>query len=145
MLVFDSADLDSAVDCAVDAAWFNQGMGAKPVEDAQRSHGKNRVEGIQFTAHNKLLLATSGKRALEGGHVRIPADNQDIKNDLHSLKKTTSSTGAPRFDAEHTENGHADRAWAFCLACHAADELPTVTVQSRGRRATNDLLTGYYT
>jgi NAD-dependent aldehyde dehydrogenases len=26
MLVFDSADLDSAVDCAVDAAWFNQGQ-----------------------------------------------------------------------------------------------------------------------
>ena len=37
------------------------GMGEKPVEDAQRRHGTSRVEGVLFTATNKLTLATVGK------------------------------------------------------------------------------------
>lgn len=98
------------------------GMGEKPVEDAQSKHGSSRVEGVLFTAPNKLHLATVGKEHFEDRRIRIPMGDQLLRSDLHALKKIPSATGgAPRFDADANENGHADRAWACFLACNAAD------------------------
>ena len=51
----------------------------------------------------------------------IPKD-EDIRRSLHSIKKTLTSTGKARFDAERTEQtGHADHFWALALAVHAGD------------------------
>ena len=94
------------------------GMGEKPVEDAKRRYGEYVVEGILFTGPNKLVLATNGKQKFEDRKVRIPLGNRDIRSDLHSLKKTSTATGAVRFDADGDTDGHADRAWAQFLALH---------------------------
>lgn len=96
------------------------GMGEKPVEDAQRRHGSSRVEGVLFTAANKLALATLGKAAFEDRKTRIPAGDVALRADLHKLKKVTGPTGTPRFVADSDSAGHADRAWAKFLAASAA-------------------------
>lgn len=96
------------------------GMGEKPVEDAQRRHGTTRVEGVLFTAAHKQLLAGIGKQAFEDRRIRIPEGDYALRADLHSLKKAASATGAPRFLVDGEGDGHADRAWACFLACHAA-------------------------
>ena len=48
------------------------GMGEKPVEDAQRAHGTNRVEGVVFNTSSKLSLATIGKEAFEDKKTAFP-------------------------------------------------------------------------
>lgn len=95
------------------------GLGEKPVEDAQRLHGKYRVEGVLFTGPAKLELATVGKEAFETRRIRING-SREVRDDLHKLQKTTTATGAPRFIAESDSSGHADRAWACFLALYAA-------------------------
>lgn len=96
------------------------GMGEKPVEDAQRRHGTSRVEGVIFTAANKLTLATAGKEAFEDRKIRTPLGDRDLRSDLHKLQKISGPTGAPRFVAESDASGHADRTWAGFLAVNAA-------------------------
>lgn len=113
------------------------GMGEKPVQDTQGRHGSTRVEGVLFTGPNKLTLATEGKELFQDRKLRIPMANAKLRADLHSLKKASSSTGAPRFLVEDEgQASHADRAWACFLACHAAAG-PAVKIefQSTGRRA----------
>lgn len=96
------------------------GMGEKPVEDAIRRYGSSRIEGVLFTAPNKLAMATIGKQRFEDRGIRIPSGNADLRNDLHKLKKEVSATGTPRFVADSDNAGHADRAWACFLALTAA-------------------------
>jgi phage FluMu gp28-like protein len=95
------------------------GMGEKPVEDAQRRYGEYLVEGVLMTQPMKLHLATLGKQAFEDRKERIPMGDRDVRADLHSLKKIVTPAGNARFDAERTEGGHADRAWAKFLARYA--------------------------
>ena len=120
------------------------GMGEKPVEDAQRAHGTNRVEGVVFSTSSKLSLATIGKEAFEDKKIRIPQGDTDLRNDLHKLQKVTSPTGAPRFVAESDASGHADRTWACFLALNAAHgDVGEVRVSSRQRRYGANLTNGY--
>lgn len=97
------------------------GMGEKPVEDAKRRHGSSRVEGVLFTAPNKLTMATTGKDAFEDRRLRIPAARPELRADLHKLQKIVGPTGTPRFVADSDSAGHADRTWALFLALNAAD------------------------
>jgi phage FluMu gp28-like protein len=95
------------------------GMGEKPVEDAKRRYGEYTVEGILFTGPSKHLLATGAKQRFEDRRLRIPLGDRNVRSDLHALKRTTTATGAIRFDADGDTDGHADRAWACFLALHA--------------------------
>lgn len=96
------------------------GMGEKPLEDAQRRHGASCVEGVLFTAANKLALATLGKAAFEERKIRIPMGVQALRADLHKLRKVSGPTGTPRFVADSDSDGHADRTWACFLAVSAS-------------------------
>lgn len=96
------------------------GMGEMPVEEAQRRHGTSRVEGVLFTAANKLALASTGKQAFEGRRLRIPQGETALRADLHKLQKVSGPTGSPRFVADSDAGGHADRTWALFLAVSAA-------------------------
>lgn len=95
------------------------GMGEKPVEDAQRRYGANRIEGVLFTGPNKLVMATAGKERFEDRTIRIPEGRPALRSDLHKLRKVSGPTGAPRFVAERDDD-HADRSWACFLAVNAA-------------------------
>lgn len=102
--------------CCIDQT----GLGEKPVEDAQRRHGTNRVEGVIFSQSSKMMLATIGKEAFEDKRIRIPQGDSELREDLHKLKKVMGATGVPRFIAESDSKGHADRTWACFLALYAA-------------------------
>lgn len=95
------------------------GMGEKPVEDAQRRHGRWKVEGVLFNVQNKLTMATRGREFFEDHKLRLPLDDEELEADLHKLRKVTGPTGAPRFVADSDVAGHADRTWACFLAINA--------------------------
>lgn len=119
----------------VRVAMDQTGMGEKPVEDAKAAHGQDRVEGVLFTAGNKMLLATIGKEGFDDRTCRIPLGDTDLRADLHKLKKVSGPTGTPRFVADSDSDGHADRAWACFLAMYAAkDGAQIIEHQSAGVR-----------
>lgn len=120
------------------------GMGEKVVEDYQRLYGAGRVEGVTFSNASKLQMANVAKARFEENLIRIPDDNA-IRADLHSLKKETTVSGAPRFVADNTGDGHADRAWACFLACYAAgtDRPVMPNFMSAGRRIGADAPGGF--
>ena len=119
------------------------GMGEKPVEDARRRHG-SRVEGVLFTAPNKLTLATQGKQAFEDRRLRIPAGNNTLRADLHKLKKIVGPTGTPRFLADADASGHADRTWACFLAVNAASHpAAPIEYESGGPREILNEMAGF--
>ena len=93
------------------------GLGIGWTDDAQDRFG-TRVEGVTFTAPTKEALAYPVRGALEDRTVRLPSD-ETIRADLRKVKKTTTTAGNIRFDAERDAGGHADRFWALALALHA--------------------------
>lgn len=97
------------------------GMGEKPVEDAKRNHGSERVEGVLFTAPARLDMATSLKESMQDRKTRIPAGDPVLRADLHSIKSQVGITGARRLVADGDSDGHADRFWALALAVSAAE------------------------
>ncbi len=79
------------------------------------------VEPVTFTAPLKERLAPMVKQAFEERTVRIP-DNREVRADINSVKRFVTLAGNVRFDAEHTDRGHADRFWALALVVNAASQ-----------------------
>jgi len=96
------------------------GIGAQLAEETHEEFG-SRAEEVLFTAPVKNDLATRTRRRFEDRLIRIPI-SQKLRNDLHSIKKTTTAAGNIRFDAERTKDGHADRFWALALAQMATED-----------------------
>jgi len=94
------------------------GLGRQFTERAQKRYGEYRIEGVNFTAQNKEALAYPVRSAFEDRAVRVPSDRHLVA-DLRAIRKTTTTTGAVRFDGERGTNGHADRFWALALALEA--------------------------
>ena len=92
------------------------GVGAQIAQEAKRA-GKG--EAVKFTLAVKDELASPLRGLFEDRRIRVPAD-QAVREDLHAVRMTRTAAGNPRFDAERTEAGHADRFWALALANHAA-------------------------
>jgi hypothetical protein len=106
------------------------GMGEKPVEDAQRRYGEDRVEGVQFTGPTKLLLATEGKEAFEDRKVRVPLGDRDLRGDLHSLRKVDTPT-APGLPFSPS-TPPARRAWCTPTTASPATPRPMTTRPNAG-------------
>jgi phage FluMu gp28-like protein len=116
------------------------GIGEAPTERAKTKYG-NRVEGVLFTNASKQTLATDLKHYFEDRRLRIPTDKA-IRDSHHSVRKQTTVSGNPRFDADRSEVGHADEFWAHALAVHAAG-TPRMAIAYRGqRRQTSTLPVG---
>lgn len=97
------------------------GMGEVMTEQVQEAYGEHRIEGVIFSPNVKQDLAILMKQTFEDRLFRIPSD-PDIRDSLHSIKKTITASGNSRFDAERSEStGHGDYFWALALAIHAAD------------------------
>ena len=112
--IFDSYRV---IRCCMDQT----GMGEKPVEDAQRRYGADRVQGVLFTPAAKLGLATTLKTRVEDRTKRLPAGDPLLRADLHAVQKQAGATGVPRLVADSDTDGHADRFWAGALAAEAAE------------------------
>jgi phage FluMu gp28-like protein len=96
------------------------GIGAQLAEDTIDEF-PGRVEGVDFTNAVKGDLAVRTLRIFQDKRIRIPVDKK-LRDDLHSVKKTTTSAGNIRYDAERTKEGHADRFWALALSLMASEE-----------------------
>lgn len=97
------------------------GMGEKPVEDAKRRHGEDRVQGVLFSAAIKLDMATTMKERFQDRRVRIPAGDPALRADLHSIRSRVGMTGIRTLIADGDSDGHADRFWAGALGMSAAE------------------------
>jgi len=121
------------------------GLGMQLAEEAQDDFGKYRVEAVNFTGPVKEELAYGFLRSLQDKNTRFP-DDKDLREDFHSVKKTTTKSGNVRFDVDaDSTDGHADRFWAAALAVHAAnntDNIP-VYIATRGKRTSYDTLRTY--
>jgi len=113
------------------------GLGMQLAEEALENFGKTKIEAITFTNSVKEELAYTTKINFDDKTVIIPSSNE-IREDLHSIKKMVTSSGHNRFDAEssNNQNGHADRFWALALALHAANNksTPLTAKQIRTRK-----------
>ena len=94
------------------------GMGAPIYEELHKEYGE-RIEGITFTLQSKETLAMGVKFGLEKNEFELEND-REFHAQIHSIKRTPSSGGSFRYDAERNEKGHADSFWAWALANHAA-------------------------
>lgn len=110
------------------------GLGIGWTDDAQDRFGTLRVEGVNFSAATKEVLAYPVRGHMEDRKLRIPYDPA-IRADLRAVTKQVTSAGNVRFTAERNADGHADRFWALALALHA-DSAPAGPpfVASRPRR-----------
>ena len=106
----------------VDYSGVGVGVGDGLVE----ALGAFRVENIKSTNQSQEAIAVGLKAAMEDKLIRLPADNQKIKDGLHKVKKTTTATGMPRFEAPRDEDGHADEFWGFGLLVEAASTQGSV-------------------
>ena len=96
------------------------GIGMMLAEHLVQRYG-SMVEPVTFTAQLKERLAPKVKMAFEERTVRIP-DNREVRADINSVKRFVTLAGNVRFDAEHTDRGHADRFWALAMVVNAASE-----------------------
>lgn len=117
------------------------GIGLFPAEEMQSKHGFYQVEPVNFNLKSKEELATGLYVAFNEKRVMIPKTDADIpappegmhetqpntarvlKEDLCSLRRIITNAGNVRYDAPHTEEGHADSAWALALAVKAANDV----------------------
>ena len=119
------------------------GIGMQMAENAQLKFGKFRVEGVTFTNKVKEDLAYRLRTEFENMTVFIPS-RHEIREDLHSVRKITTASNNIRFDADRSDNGHADRFWALALALHAADNgSGDIHISTRKRRESFDMVSNF--
>jgi phage FluMu gp28-like protein len=94
------------------------GIGMQLSEDLFHAFGSWKVEPVTFTNSSKSEMAFALKRRFEEKTIRIPNAKQ-LRQDLHGVRRITTTAGNTRFDAEHTSDGHSDRFWALALMVKA--------------------------
>jgi phage FluMu gp28-like protein len=126
--------------CCIDST----GLGMQLAETAQRKFGQYKVEPITFTNKVKEELAYNLRINFEDKTVYIPGEHE-IREDLHSIRKITTTAGNIRFDVEKSEaSGHADRFWALALALQAAGcNAGPINITSRARRESYETTKNY--
>lgn len=126
--------------CCIDAS----GLGMQLAERAQEKFGSYHVEPVQFTGPVKEELAYPLRAAFEDSNIRIPFDKH-IRADLRAIRKTTTAANNIRFEADRSENGHADRFWAAALALHAVgkNDGPCLMESAAGGSGTSGRGDGY--
>lgn len=141
-LLFSLLDIPNVRRACIDET----GMGIQLAEEANLAYG-NRVEPVWFTGRSKEEIAFQLYRKFEDKHIAIP-EHDDIRDDLHSIRKITTASGNIRFDQSQEDSsnvsGHADRFWALALMVHAATTSPEAFLPKSGRRReSNSILKGY--
>lgn len=107
------------------------GMGTFPAEQLQKKYGRTKVEAITLNLQVKEDLATTLYQRFADQTISIPRD-PELRDDLCALRRIVTTAGNIRYDAPHTDAGHADRAWALALALHGCSG------PGRGKREVRD-------
>lgn len=96
------------------------GMGLSLGEDTVHRYGTSKAEKVEFTNKVKEDLAVRTRHIFEDRQCRISIC-QNLRDDLHAVKKITTAANNIRYDADRTDKGHADRFWAKSLAFMASN------------------------
>lgn len=96
------------------------GIGMQIAEELKRKWGEYKILPVYFTAKTKEELASRLYTKFQDKTIRIPLDN-DLREDLHSVKRLVSDKGNIRYEGG-TQEGHADRFWSLALAVYAVSE-----------------------
>ena len=100
------------------------GMGDYLVEEFGEwnpdQHKYGKIELCTMTNSFKLLLFPKLRMAMERRNHRIPI-SRVIREDLHSINRIVTATGAIAYRAPHTADGHADRGTALGLVTRAGE------------------------
>jgi phage FluMu gp28-like protein len=129
----DSKDIFELAQLAFGPTWNarklcvdSTGMGVFPAEQLQKRFGEHRVEPVSFTLKSKEELATGLYSGFVEHTVRIDEKDETLRDDICSVRRIVSEAGNVKYDAPHTEKGHADSAWALALALRASGgRVPT--------------------
>ena len=118
------AELDRIIarDNPVRVSIDQTGMGEAFVEQVQLRHGQRRVEGVMFAPATRFAMASMLKDRMEDRRFRLPQGDRDLRDDLHSITKAITATGAVRLVHDGQSDGHGDRFWAAALCCNSANE-----------------------
>lgn len=95
------------------------GMGIGLTDYLQEQFGVSRVEGVNFTAAVKEVMAFRMKKELADQSFLIPAD-RSIFDDFQLVKQIITASGNIRLTAGTKEDSHADYFWGAALALEAA-------------------------
>lgn len=95
------------------------GLG-KDLAEAMTKEFSGRAEKYHFDMYSKEVLAMSVKTGLERREFLLEND-REFHSQIHSIKRTPTSGGSFRYDAERNEKGHADSFWAWTLASYATN------------------------
>jgi phage FluMu gp28-like protein len=87
-------------------------------------HKCGKIELCTFTSTLKLEIFSKLRMAFEKRALRVPV-SREIREDLHSVNRVSSSNGQITYRASHSADGHADRCTALALALRAAGDGPT--------------------
>lgn len=123
----DSKDIDELAQLAFSPTWDckklcvdSTGLGIFPAEQLQKRYGERKVEPVPFTLKSKEELATGLYSAFVEQTLRVDANDEILRDDVCSLRRVVSDAGNVKYDAPHTDRGHADSAWALALAVRAS-------------------------
>lgn len=121
------------------------GLGMQMAERAQEQFGQSKVEAVNFGLAVKEDLAVTTRRTFEDNGILVPIDYH-IREDIHAVRKHTTSAGNVRYLADESADGHADRFWSLALALHGGttpSEIIYPEPVSRRKRKTSKIAQGY--
>jgi phage FluMu gp28-like protein len=81
-------------------------------------HRYGKIELLTFSNTLKMDIFSKLRMAFEKGSVRVPISRL-VREDLHSVNRVTTTSGAITYRAPHSADGHADRCTALALALRA--------------------------
>ena len=124
------------------------GIGMQLAEDLAAKFGNNKIIPLYFTNRLKEELAYNMLFHFQDRKIQIPDDN-NLKEDLHSVQKSVRNNSAIYFDVNDTDfKGHADRFWSLALALYAAKNNfgNTINIYSKNINKTieNKYIGAYY-
>jgi phage FluMu gp28-like protein len=96
------------------------GLGMQLAEDLNKAYG-DKAQGLSFDSANKELLAVETKLRFQRAEAPIPLE-RDLAYQIHSIKKTLTSTKLNKYDTVGNEKHHADKFWSLALAIFAGKE-----------------------
>ncbi len=97
--------------CSIDET----GIGMMLAERAQTKFGC-KVEPVTFNLQTKQDMSVRVRHRFEEKLDKIPENTPWIERSLAAVKREATGSGALRFDAARTAEGHADEYWAKALA-----------------------------
>jgi phage FluMu gp28-like protein len=86
-----------------------------------KEHKFGKIELCTLTNSFKLEIFPKLRIAFEKRNFRVPI-SRDIREDLHSVNRIVTATGAISYRAPHTADGHADRCSAAALLVRAGGQ-----------------------